>query len=169
MISGNYWIGEENSWDSCYFCIKQNIIMFEIQFKEADIIEEALLYYAVIVVKFNGKLVLVRNRVRTTWEIPGGRREEGESINQTAHRELFEETGALDYTLSIVCDYQVDSPLQSGRSYGRLFYAEVRELGALPDSEIAELQLVDALPQELTHPHIQPLLLERVERWLISA
>lgn len=143
--------------------------MFEIQFKEVDVIEETLLYYAVIVVKYNGKLVLVRNRARTTWEIPGGRREAGESINETAHRELYEETGALDYSLSVVCDYQVDSSLQNGRSYGRLFYAEVNEMGVLPESEIAELQMADALPEALTYPHIQPLLLERVERWLISA
>jgi len=49
---------------------------------------------AVVVVLFaSGKVVLVRN-VRRAWEFPGGRREDGESCQETAVREVFEETGA---------------------------------------------------------------------------
>ena len=49
---------------------------------------------AVVVVLFAGeKLVLVRNRGRA-WEFPGGRREGGESWEETVAREVLEEAGA---------------------------------------------------------------------------
>jgi len=48
----------------------------------------------VVVVLFAGeKLVLVENRGRA-WEFPGGRREGGESWDETAAREVLEEAGA---------------------------------------------------------------------------
>jgi 8-oxo-dGTP diphosphatase len=49
---------------------------------------------AVVVVLFAGKrLVLVKNEGRA-WEFPGGRREGGESYQETAAREVREEAGA---------------------------------------------------------------------------
>jgi 8-oxo-dGTP diphosphatase len=49
---------------------------------------------AVVVVLFSSEgLVLVRNKERA-WEFPGGRRERDESYQETAVREVYEETGA---------------------------------------------------------------------------
>ena len=52
-------------------------------------------------------------------------------------------------------------------SYGALFFAEIREVGARPgDSEIEENGLFDEFPEAMTYPHIQPKLMEQVRAWL---
>ena len=63
-----------------------------------DTVEDKLLKFAVIVAKSNGKWVLCKHKERDTYECPGGHREAGENIDDTAKRELYEETGAIDYT-----------------------------------------------------------------------
>ena len=39
---------------------------------------------------------------------------------------------------------------------GRVFHAEIHELGPLPESEMAEVRLFDGLPENLTYPAITP-------------
>ncbi len=115
--------------------------------------------FAVIAACYQRKWVFVRHKERKTWEIPGGHREIGEDINDTASRELFEETGAKVFEITPIFDYSVtvdDSP-----SFGRLFYSEIEELGRLPDMEIGEVKLFSELPQNLTYPGIQPYLFEK--------
>lgn len=117
------------------------------------------LKYAVILAKYNGKYVFVKHRERKTFELPGGHREPGENIAQTAARELYEETGAVKYSLRQVCPYSVTDR-------GMLFFAEIVVLGELPPSEIERVFLLDEPPRELsewTYPDIQPLLLKKIE------
>ncbi len=135
----------------------------DVRFYDVGDIDEKRMIYAVIAARYGGKWVFVKHQARTTWEIPGGRKEPREAIFQTAKRELFEETGALDYKLKEVCDYSVT---RDETSYGRLFFAEVSDLGPLPESEIAEIVLSETLPPELTYPEIQPLLLKRASESL---
>jgi aminoglycoside 6'-N-acetyltransferase I len=59
-----------------------------------------------------------------------------------------------------ICDYSVT---RDETRFGRLFFADIRDLGTLPESEIAEVSPQEGLPQELTYPEIQPLLLKRVQ------
>ena len=67
-----------------------------------DQIEDELLQFAVIIARTKGKWVFCKHRERDTYEVPGGRREAGETILETAKRELREETGAIDFTLKPV-------------------------------------------------------------------
>ena len=55
-------------------------------------VSDELLQFAVIIAKTNGKWVFCKHRERDTYEVPGGRREAGETILETAKRELREET-----------------------------------------------------------------------------
>lgn len=137
--------------------------MITVAFEPIPAVADGLLKYAVIVSRYQGRWIYCKHRERSTWEIPGGRREAGERILETAKRELFEETGALDYALSPICAYSVTG---GSKSYGLLCFADIHTLGPLPDSEIEYIRLFDDAPQALTYPQIQPLLLVRVQSWL---
>jgi len=132
-----------------------------IRFYELGAVPESRFLYAVIAARYRGKWVLVRHKERQTWEIPGGHKEEGEGIDTTAARELMEETGAKAFKIAPVCIYSVDAG--EGESFGQLFRAQIAELGPLPDSEIAEVRLLDELPENLTYPAIQPALFRKAK------
>ena len=114
--------------------------------------------------------MICRHKKRNTWEIPGGHREPGESLIQTARRELFEETGAIDAEIQPVCIYAVegDTPVGVGQiTYGMLFTAKINTMGGKPESEIGEVVCVEELPKDLsqwTYPEIQPLLIQKVRK-----
>ncbi len=120
--------------------------------------EDSLLKYAVIIAVFEGKYVFVRHKERSTFEIPGGHREINENIEETARRELWEETGAEKFSLCRLCPYSVTK--DGITDYGMLFYSEIEHLSKLPDKEMAEVILVSG-PDEIldwTYPLIQPLM-----------
>ena len=52
-----------------------------------DSIDDSMLKFAVIIAKHNGKWVFCKHRERSTWEVPGGHREQGEDILETAKSE----------------------------------------------------------------------------------
>lgn len=114
---------------------------------------------AIIGAIHNGKWIFVRHRERDTWEIPAGHREEGEDIDSAAARELFEETGALEFEITPVCIYSMKE--DGIRSYGKIFYAEVESLGELPDFEIEEIALLDDMPENITYT-VQRKIFQRI-------
>lgn len=65
------------------------------QWYELDEVDHELMKFAVIIATFQNQYIIIHNNKRGGWEIPGGSRETGESIVQTASRELYEETGAV--------------------------------------------------------------------------
>lgn len=125
-----------------------------------DEVEDSKLDFAVIVSKYEGQWVYCKHKERTTFEVPGGHRETGESIIQAAERELYEETGAIDFTLRKICVYSVVKG--NTETFGMLFFAEIKEFGKLPDMEIDEVKLFDTIPSNLTYPLIQPELIHKV-------
>lgn len=131
-----------------------------------DKVEDSLLKFAVIVSKSNGKWVFCKHRERDTYECPGGHREATEDIFDTAKRELYEETGATEYTIKPVCVYSVTAPdnFDGNETFGMLYYAEIKEFEKELHSEIEKVVLFDELPEKWTYPMIQPILLEEVQK-----
>ena len=70
------------------------------------------------------------DKERDTFEVPGGHREPGEKIEDTAVRELKEETGAVDFNIKPVCVYSVKGKTRvndnaTKESFGMLYVAEI--------------------------------------------
>lgn len=137
--------------------------MIKVNFYDIDEINPSKLDFAVIVARYRGKYVYSRHKERCTWEIAGGHREKDENICGTAKRELYEETGAKKFDLEYICIYSVVGK-EKEESFGGLFYAEVQELGELPEEfEMAELGFFEEIPENLTYPLIQPYLIRKIQ------
>lgn len=113
--------------------------------------------FVVVVSEYNGRLMLSRHRRRATWETQGGHIEPGETPAEAAARELSEESGAVEFTLTPVCDYRGWNSF--GTSNGCLFHAKITRCGDMPESEMAETALFDGIPPELTYPKVTPALI----------
>lgn len=133
--------------------------MIQPTFYPIDQVDENEIKYAVLAARYQGQWIFCRHKARSTWELPGGHREPGETPLAAARRELYEETGALDADIHIVGCYKLNN-------YGLLCFAAVKNLGAIPaNSEIADIRLTDTRPDELTYSaHAQ--LFYWVQGWL---
>jgi 8-oxo-dGTP diphosphatase len=139
--------------------------MTRVNFYDPLFVPGTKLTYSVISAMYEAKWIFVRHQKRSTWEIAGGHIENGETSFEAAERELFEETGALKFNLVCIATYSVTIDRETG--WGRLYLAEVSEIGPIPDiSEIAEIKLSDYLPENLTHPDIQPHLFDKTVEYL---
>lgn len=138
--------------------------MVEVRFY--DKVDDSLLKFAVIVTKTEGRWVFCKHKDRDTYEVPGGHREPGEVIDETARRELYEETGATDFSMVPVCVYSVTAPdnFDGVETFGMLFYADVSSFEPELHSEIERIEITDELPSAWTYPLIQPKLLEEAMR-----
>ena len=117
-------------------------------FCDIDMVDDSLIKYAVIVARHKGKWVFCKNKNRK-WELPGGHREEGETIDNTARRELYEETGAKMFEITPISAYSISN-------YGILFFSEIEEFGELPESEIETIGFYSDLPNDLSFPRFHP-------------
>lgn len=133
-----------------------------------DTAQDELLKFAVIIAKHQGKWVFCKHRERETYEVPGGHREAGESILDTAKRELTEETGAACFDITPVCVYSVTGKNRVNETgeetYGMLYYAEITQFEKELHSEMEKIELFQELPEAWTYPLIQPLLIQEYQR-----
>ena len=138
--------------------------MVEVKFYEE--IDDSRLKFAVIIAKTAGKWVFCKHRERETYEVPGGHRELGEPILETAKRELYEETGATEFTLDPICVYSVTSPdnFDGEETYGMLYFADIATFESELHSEIERIVLTERLVESWTYPLIQPKLIEEAAR-----
>lgn len=130
-----------------------------------DTAPDEKLKFAVIIAKKDGKLIFCKHRERNTLEFPGGHREIGEAIDETAKRELYEETGATDFDIKKIGIYSVKGKTKINKEmgdevFGALFYADVYSLESDLHSEIEKIIITNDLPDNWTYPDIQPRLFE---------
>ncbi|NMA50943.1 MAG: NUDIX domain-containing protein [Mollicutes bacterium] len=122
--------------------------MFEINFYDLGTVDHKELTRVVCVCKYKGKYVFSYNKKRNGWEIPGGHIEEGETWQEAAKREMFEETGATRIKVTPISIYKIST-------YGLLCYCEIEEIGDLSkEYEMEKIMLSDTLPDRdmLTFP-----------------
>ena len=140
--------------------------MLEVKFY--DTVDDSLLKFAVIISQSNGKWVFCKHKERDTYEVPGGHREAGENILETAKRELQEETGAVKYEIKPICVYSVTGKTRVNNTgeetFGMLYFAEITDFAKELHSEMEKVVLMDELPENWTYPLIQPKLIEKYLR-----
>lgn len=140
--------------------------MLEVNFYEQ--VADELLKFAVIISKTNGKFVFCKHKERDTYEVPGGHREAGETIFETAKRELMEETGAIEFDIKPICVYSVKGKTrvnenEGEETFGMLFFADIYTFEEL-HSEIEKILITDTLVEDWTYPLIQPKLIAEAQR-----
>ena len=140
----------------------------QLEVKFYDNVEDDKLKFAVIISKSQGKWVFCKHKDRDTYEVPGGHRDAGEEIYQTAKRELQEETGAIDFELKPICVYSVVGNTRvienlKDETFGMLYFANIFSFEEELHHEMESILITETLPKAWTYPLIQPKLIKKEE------
>lgn len=114
----------------------------------------------VIYAKYNDRIVMCKHEKRETWEIPGGHIEKDESAELAAKRELYEETGAIEFNLMPVCKYSFE--MDGNNIFSIMYKAEINKMVNLPNFEIKQVNFFEKIPDNVTYPEIYAEILKKV-------
>lgn len=81
--------------------------------------------HVLVVCRFYEQWLLTKHKTRG-WEFPGGKKEEGETLEEAAIREVEEETGASLKFLHFIGEYEVTNAKET--FVKRVYYADVESL-----------------------------------------
>ena len=139
--------------------------MLKLKYLKSGEYREEDICVSVMAAFHDGKWVFVRDKERTSWELPGGHREKGETPLQTAHRELYEETGATNADIVPVTAFSITT--EKGTDYAVLYLAYINAAGPIPESsEVGETREFSRIPADLTYPLIHYDLFNYAQRFL---
>jgi 8-oxo-dGTP diphosphatase len=118
---------------------------------EGELLQLEPLTHAVVVARRGGKIVLVFNRFKAHWELPGGTIDSGETPRNCAVRELREESGLRCEAGALRFAGAIKMLLRPGRShadirveYGGLFVVEIERIDPFEaNEEISAIQWWD--------------------------
>lgn len=98
-----------------------------------------------MIAQYSGTFLLVYNRLKTCWELPGGYVDQSETAQEAAERELLEETGQRALSSRPLGLLEVVTETRGENLLGALFYCNIEVLQSFaPNEEIAELALWNA-------------------------
>lgn len=136
------------------------------------IIDNSKLTFVDIVAKYNGSWILCKKKSGDTWECPGGHIEKGETPVQAAERELWEETGAIEFHIEPIGYYSAkgsDGVMESAEEvFGQIYYADIRVIGELPCFEMDKIELFEELPNNWTYPYVHPKFIALAEKLMLN-
>lgn len=131
-------------------------------------IDDEIAIYSNVVWAYQGKIVFVKWKGKTTWELPWGRLEKWESSFDCAKRELYEETGITNAQLQFLCSWTLHQHKEGKSHYWNVYLANVLELWELPESEIEEVELFTNIPENLTYPVNQIDIVKKAQEYLAN-
>ena len=124
---------------------------------------------AAVLVLHQDRLLMVRQERRTgvRWEVPGGGQEPGESLEEAAIREAYEEAGVAIKLEQLVCTY-ASYRLHTGTVVlGAFYLGSAVDPGVDPvpqvDDGIVEARWMD--PRSLAEDELGPLTRRVLDRW----
>ena len=122
--------------------------------------------HVLVVLKYSGKWLLTRHSIRGI-EFPGGKAEEGESIEEAAIRETVEETGVTITNLVKVAEYVVQSDSTFCKAVFTGKVTRIDEQPILLETEGAMWLTSDELDQceELSF-HMKGTGMEEIREWV---
>ncbi|XKT74353.1 MAG: NUDIX hydrolase [Patescibacteria group bacterium UBA2163] len=103
----------------------------------------------------NGQIVLVHLTKWNIWSIPGGTREPGESIEETLHREVREETNCAVVDYAPIAYQKVMSPSGDIRHYRLVYRCNVVPEGDFTEDPAGHVRKIAWVPPHEAEAHVE--------------